>query len=460
MGSGSYYDVVLVGAGPAGVFAALELARNSPLSIALVDQGPDLPERLARQSADGRPDPALIMQGFGGAGAFSDGKLTLSPEVGGHLPEILGRDMASRLIEDVDRIWLEFGAPAELFGVNVDCVEELQARAVRSGLKLVELPLRHVGTDLAPQVLSAMRAALANRVDLLMNTAVEAIVAEKSGMHGVRLADGRKLTARYVLLAPGRSGAAWLRGEAQRLGLTMDQNPVDLGVRVEVPAPVLSELTDSLYEFKLLYWSRTFDNLVRTFCVCPYGEVVAERVDDVITVNGHSYANRRTENTNFALLVSSRFTEPFDDPIAYGLYIAKLANLLGNGVLVQRLMDLRQGRRTTAHRLEHSIVQPTLTSAAPGDLSYALPYRHLRVLLEMLEAMDKLTPGVWEGHTLLYGVELKLFSQRLKLTAELETEIPNLFACGDGAGVTRGLVQASASGLAAARAILSRSAKA
>ncbi|MCD6351588.1 MAG: FAD-dependent oxidoreductase [Armatimonadetes bacterium] len=450
------YDCIIVGAGPAGVFAALELAWHSDLRVALVDEGLDLPQRLARRAEDKRPDPALLMQGFGGAGAFSDGKLTLSPEVGGHLQEIVGREAVEALIADVDRVWLEFGAPAELYGADEAKVAELQARAVRCGLKLIELPLRHVGTDLAPQVLGRLREELAKRVTLIMGVAAEAVLTDGNGVRGVRLADGRELTARWVLLAPGRSGAAWLRDEARRLGLTLAQNAVDLGVRVETPAAVLEELTSNLYEFKLLYWSRTFDNLVRTFCVCPYGEVVEEKVDDVITVNGHSYAQRRTPNTNFALLVSSRFTEPFDDPIAYGLYIAKLANLLGKGVLVQRLLDLRQGRRSTHHRLTHSIVQPTLKSATPGDLSFVLPYRHLAALMEMLEAMEGLAPGIWEGHTLLYGVELKLYSQRLKLTAELETEVPGLFACGDGAGVTRGLVQASASGLAAARAIRAR----
>ena len=231
---------------------------------------------------------------------------------------------------------------------------------------------------------------------------------------------------------------------------------MDVGVRVEVPAPLLEELTDALYEFKLLYWSRTFDNLVRTFCVCPYGEVVAEKLEDIVIVNGHSYADRKTENTNFALLVSSRFTEPFHEPIRYGKYIAGLANLLGEGVLVQRLGDLRRGRRTTEHRLTHGIVRPTLSSATPGDLSFVLPYRHLLAILEMIEALDKLAPGVAEGHALLYGAEVKLYSSRVKVNTSLETEITGLYACGDGAGLTRGLVQASASGRSAGKAVAGR----
>lgn len=452
------YDVVIVGAGPAGMFAALELARCSSLSTALLDQGMDLPERVAERGQGGH-GPAALLHGFGGAGAFSDGKLGLSPEVGGRLPEILGRAQTERLIAEADLVWREFGAPEQLYGADAEAVGRLQARAVRCSLKLVEVPLRHVGTELLPVVLGGIREALAPRVDLRMGERVEELLVRDGRAIGVRLADGRQIDARYVVVAPGRSGAAWLRDQALKHGLSLAQNPVDLGLRVEVAAPILEELTSALYEFKLIYWSRVFDNAVRTFCVCPYGEVVTEQIDDVVTVNGHSYAQRRTPNTNFAVLVSSSFTEPFDDPIAYGLYIAKLANLLGDGVIVQRLTDLRQGRRSTAHRLAHSIVQPTLATATPGDLSYALPYRHLAALLEMLEAMEGLTPGIWEGHTLLYGVELKLYSQRLKLTHELETEVRNLFACGDGAGVTRGLAQASASGLAAARAILARATK-
>lgn len=449
------YDVVIVGAGPAGMFAALELARRSKLSVALLDQGMDLPERVAERG-QGRHSSAALLHGFGGAGAFSDGKLGLSPEVGGRLPEILGHAQTERLIAEADLVWREFGAPEALYGADAEAVGRLQAKAVRCSLKLVEVPLRHVGTELLPVVLGGVREALLPRVDLRMGELVEELLVQGGRVVGVRLADGRQISAEYVIVAPGRSGAAWLRDQARKHGLSLAQNPVDLGVRVEVAAPILEELTSVLYEFKLIYWSRVFDNAVRTFCVCPYGEVVTEQIDDVVTVNGHSYAQRRTPNTNFALLVSSSFTEPFDDPIAYGLYIAKLANLLGDGVIVQRLTDLRQGRRSTAHRLAHSIVQPTLATATPGDLSYALPYRHLAALLEMLEAMEGLTPGIWEGHALLYGVELKLYSQRLKLTAELETEVRNLFACGDGAGVTRGLAQASASGIAAARAIMAR----
>jgi hypothetical protein len=245
-----------------------------------------------------------------------------------------------------------------------------------------------------------------------------------------------------------------MREEARRLAIPSIPSPVDIGVRVEVPAPVLSPLTEAAYEAKLIYYSRTFDDKVRTFCMNPYGEVVLEDLDGLVTVNGHSYASRKTENSNFAILVSSIFTEPFDDPISYGQYIARLANLLGRGALVQRLGDLQVGRRTTSARLERCLTRPTLKNATPGDLSFVLPYRYLKDILEMLEALDTLVPGINSLHTLLYGVEVKFYSHRLKLSPDLETPIRNLFIIGDGAGITRGLIQASASGLIAARAVI------
>jgi uncharacterized FAD-dependent dehydrogenase len=272
----------------------------------------------------------------------------------------------------------------------------------------------------------------------------------------VKLKGGESLTADWVIVAPGRTGADWVKQEARRIGLSSTPNPVDIGVRIETPAAILSGLTDVAYESKLIYYAKTFDDKVRTFCMNPYGEVVTEETNGIITVNGHSYATKKTENTNFAILVSSTFTKPFDDPIAYGGVIAKLANLLGKGVIIQRLGDLMEGRRSTSERISRCITRPTLPSATPGDLSFVLPYRYLKDVMEMLEALDSIAPGIYTRHTLLYGVEVKFYSNRIKLSPALESEIKNLFFIGDGAGVTRGLLQASASGIIAAREVLRR----
>jgi len=397
------------------------------------------------------------MSGWGGAGAFSDGKLTLSPASGGQLDEILGQDRAQALIDQVDGIYVRYGANSTVYGGASDEFETLEKRSALSGLKLISVPIRHIGTEHCVKIMNRMHDDLvAAGVQVLTRTPVTRILTKNGRLTGVETKQGDVYQAEHVIVAPGREGAAWLRNIADDLGLSLTCNPVDLGVRVELPATVLEPITELLYEFKFLYYSRAFDDRVRTFCVCPYGEVSTEFAGEVMTVNGHSYADRRTANTNFALLVSKNFTEPFDDPIAYGKSIAHLANLLGGGVLVQRLGDLEAGRRTNTQRLKRSIVTPTLSSATPGDLGLVLPYRYIVNLLEMLHALDEIAPGVCSRHTLLYGVEVKFYSNRLTLTPGLETEVPNLFACGDGAGITRGLIQASASGLIAARSILER----
>jgi uncharacterized FAD-dependent dehydrogenase len=300
---------------------------------------------------------------------------------------------------------------------------------------------------------------LSPRIESRLRTAVASITVEKGRVKGVKTESGESFACDYLILAPGREGADWLAKEAERLKLTMHSNPVDVGVRVEVPAAVMAPLTDVLYESKLEFLSKSFDDRVRTFCMCPGGEVIMESTggcDPVITVNGHSYAERKTENTNFALLVSTAFTKPFNQPIAYGRYLARLANILSGGVLLQRLGDLMEGRRSTPERIERGLVKPTLKNATPGDLSFALPYRYLTDLVEMLTAMDKLVPGVASHHTLLYGIEVKFYSSRPQLSPSLETEVKGMFAIGDGAGVSRGLIQASVSGVVAAREIASR----
>jgi uncharacterized FAD-dependent dehydrogenase len=304
-----------------------------------------------------------------------------------------------------------------------------------------------------------MRDYLVSRLTLALGTAVSDINVDNGRVTGVVTETNESYQCDYLILAPGREGADWLSRKAERLGLTLHNNPVDVGVRVEVPKGVMEDFCNILYEAKLEYLSPTFEDKIRTFCMCPEGEVILESTggsDPVITVNGHSYAERKSDNTNFALLMSTNFTEPFREPIAYGKYLARLANMLSGGVLVQRFGDLMQGRRSTPARIKDGRVCPTLASATPGDLSFVLPYRHLAGIIDMLKAMDRLIPGVASGDTLLYGVEVKFYSGRLQLSPGLEAEVGNMFAAGDGAGVSRGLVQASASGVVAAREILGR----
>lgn len=459
------YDVVIVGSGPAGIFTALELARSSKLDILLLEKGRGLQSRYC-PSVNFRSDclsctPCGMVSGWGGAGAFSDGKLTLSPDVGGQLEKFVGVRNVEDLIDYVDRIYLEFGAPAHVYGTGPE-VERIARQAEESGLHLVPVPVRHLGTERSREILQHMHDFLANRV--VMRTGVEVIrvQAENRRVKCIETRRGEAIEAPFIVLAPGREGSDWLMRQAARLGLSIHNNPIDLGLRVEIPRNVLSALTDVLYEPKLKYESETFGDRIRTFCVCPAGEVTMESTggnDPVITVNGHSYADRKTDNTNFALLGSATFGAPFKDPISYGKSVARLANLLSGGAILQRLGDLQEGKCSMGYQIDEWIVQPTLESATPGDINAVLPYRFLKGIKEMLIRMDKLAPGVASPHTLLYGIEVKFYSSRLHLTENMETEIGNLFAIGDGAGVSRGLVQASASGVVAAQEILRRAQK-
>jgi len=450
-------QIAIVGAGPAGIFAALALSEAPGARVHIFEKGPDIDERIANSHGRGKArDPKWLLCGWGGAGAFSDGKLTLSAEVGGQLTAYLPRREVEALLAEVDGMWLRFGAPEELYGVNEEAMAELSRRATRADLEFVSARIRHMGTDHCPQVLREMRQALGPNVEVHANEAIGRVIVENGKLTGVESANGTLYPADYVILAPGREGSGWFSEEGARLGLSRVDNPVDVGVRVEVPAEIMADVTNVAYESKLICYPKTFDDRVRTFCMCPHGEVVKEYTEGIVTVNGHSYADQRTGNTNFALLVTTRFTEPFHDPLAYGRYLASLANLIGDGVIVQRLGDLRSGRRSTAARIARGLVQPTLTSATPGDLSYVLPHRYLSGILETLEALDRFAPGIGSRHTLLYGVEVKFYSARPKLSACLETEVSDLFAVGDGAGVTRGLMQASASGLLAGREVARR----
>ncbi|MGA8849187.1 MAG: NAD(P)/FAD-dependent oxidoreductase [Dehalococcoidia bacterium] len=458
------YDVVIVGAGPAGIFASLELC-NAGLNVLLLDKGREIDARLCpvqnRTGCCALCSPCHLVSGFGGAGAFSDGKLTLSTQVGGRLKELVGFDRARALIDYVDSIYLKFGAPPKVYGMGEN-IAELEREATSAGLTLIPVQLRHLGTELCHETLKAMQNYLSPKLDIRLRTTIKNIIVDDGVVKAVETSNGENLSCRYLILAPGREGAEWLCNEAERLKLSLDSNPVDVGCRIEVPMTTMEKLTSTLYESKLEFYSKSFNDRVRTFCMCPGGEVIMESTggsDPVITVNGIGYTQPRTKNTNFALLVSTTFTEPFHEPIAYGKYLARLANVLSGGVLVQRFGDLMDGRRSTQARLQNNPIEPSLKAATPGDLSFALPYRYLKSIVEMLQAIDKLVPGVASPYTLLYGIEVKFYSSRLKLTPCLETEIGNIFAAGDGAGISRGLVQASASGIVAAREILKRSGK-
>ncbi|WP_427340666.1 NAD(P)/FAD-dependent oxidoreductase [Caloranaerobacter sp. DY30410] len=454
------YNVIIIGGGPAGIFTALELLKHDEnMDILLLEKGRNIEGRICPIKTKGvkcvQCKPCSIVNGWGGAGAFSDGKLTLTSEFGGVLDEYMTKKELDDLINYVDRIYLKFGATEKIHGTNTEKIREIQRKAAAADLKLIPAKVKHLGTERCFNILKRMEEYLRDRITIKYLSPVEKILVKDGKVSGVVTKD-EEFFSDYVVAVPGREGSEWFKKEAERLGLSLKNNAVDIGVRVEVPAVVLEEITDVVYESKLIYYTKSFDDRVRTFCMNPYGEVVVENNDGIKTVNGHSYAERKTENTNFALLVSKEFTEPFKSPIAYGKYIATLANMLGDGVIVQRLGDLLDGRRTTESRLRRSLVQPTLIDATPGDLSLVLPYRHLTGIIEMLEAMDKIAPGVFSKHTLLYGVEVKFYSSRVKLTNNLETEIDNLFAAGDGAGVTRGLAQASVAGVVVAREIIRR----
>ncbi len=445
-----YFDIIIIGAGPSGIFAALSLAEKG-LKILILEKGFPLEQRNCprKELRCLGCRPCSILNGWGGAGAFSDGKLTLSKDFGGSLQEFAGEEKTEELISRVDEYYLFFNAPPAVYGNDKKAVSELQKKAAAAELKLIPAPIRHLGTENCFKVLEEMKRYLQEKVEFRFRQAVTEFLVEQGEIKGVKLENGDTLNARYVICGPGRQGSPWFYNEVRRLELNISNNPVDIGVRIELPAGVMEHITTEVYESKFIYYSPSFDDRVRTFCMNPFGEVVIENSEGVITVNGHSYRDkeRQTENTNFALLVSKNFTEPFKEPIRYGTYIASLANMLGGGVLIQRLGDLLAGRRTTEERLQRGLVRPTLKDATPGDLSLVLPYRYLRSILEMMEAMDIIAPGVYSRHTLLYGIEVKFYSHRVKLSPCLETEIRNLFAVGDGAGVTRGLIQASASGM-------------
>lgn len=436
------YEVIVVGAGPAGIFAVKRLNECGIEDIALFEAGRDINERGKEE----------VLRGWGGAGAFSDGKLILSPEAGGNLTDYLPYQKIKEMIEEVDKTMVHYGAPLTRYGGNPQKEEDLKKKATIAGMIYVPLVLKHLGTELAREILYRIREDAKGWCEFYPNSPIEKLIVEGGEVRGVIL-NGTPVYGRYVILAPGRVGSEWLMKECSRLGIESIPSPVDIGVRVEVPAVLMEEITQLVYEAKLLYFTPTFNDKVRTFCMNPYGEVVLEKADGLITVNGHSFKKEKTELTNFALLVSTTFTHPFKEPISYGKYIASLANILGGTVIVQRYGDLIQGRRSTPERIKKNLFQPSLKSATPGDLSFVLPYRILHNIKETISAMEGIVPGISSPNTLLYGVEVKFYSNRIKLKETMETEIKNLYIVGDGAGISRGLVQSAVSGMIAAEDI-------
>jgi uncharacterized FAD-dependent dehydrogenase len=458
------YDVIIIGAGPSGIFCAYELKEKRPdLKVLMIEKG----RRIENRQCPKRKtkvcvgcQPCSITTGFAGAGAFSDGKLSLSPDVGGNLPEILGYEKAVELIHESDSIYLKFGADTSVYGVDKEKeIREIRRKSINANLKLIECPIRHLGTEEGYKIYSRLQEDLLEKgVELLFNTMVKDILVEDGVVKGILTEQDEAYTAREVISAVGREGADWFSHICKERGIETEVGTVDIGVRVEVRDEVMDFLNKNLYEAKLVYHTPTFDDKVRTFCTNPSGEVATEYYDNgLAVVNGHAYKSHdmKTNNTNFALLVSKNFTKPFKTPIEYGKQIAQLSNMLCDGrIMVQTFGDLRRGRRTTEERLCRNNLIPTLKDAVPGDLSLVFPHRILVDIEEMILALDKVTPGIASDETLLYGVEVKFYSNKVVVNQDFETSIQGLRAIGDGASVTRGLQQASANGISVARSIL------
>lgn len=454
----NHYDVIIIGAGPAGIFAARELSLQGSGQVLLLEKGKTVDKRSCPVSEGASTclncQPCSIMSGWGGAGAFSDGKLTLTTEYGGWLSDYIGKEKLAELIAYVDNIYLANGAPEKVYGKNDEEFELLRQRMAHANLKLLPAHIRHMGTDNTLKVLQNLKSGLDKSITIKTGEAVEDILVDDFQVKGVKTKKASYFAPR-VICAPGRDGAHWFSEQARKLQIPLSNNQVDIGVRVELPAVTLQTFTDKIYEPKIVYNTKEFDDLVRTFCVNPNGHVVMENTNGIITVNGHSFAESKSNNSNFALLLSQEFTEPFNQPIVYGRCIASLANMLSGGIIVQRYGDLKRGRRSTSSRISKGLVEPTLKASVPGDLSLVLPHRYMVGIKECLEALDQAIPGVASDHTLLYGIEAKFYSARPQLSNHLKTCIKGLWACGDGAGVTRGLIQASVSGVVAAQEILS-----
>ncbi len=450
------YDIIIIGAGPGGIFSAYELTRiSSGRKIAVFESGTELENRRCPIDGDGvksciHCQSCAIMNGFGGAGAFSDGKYNITNQFGGTLHEYIGKRQATELMNYVDKINLRYGGQGTVLYSTADT--RIKKLCVENDLHLLDASVRHLGTDINYIVLENLYARLKDKVDFFFRTPVGKVMRTEQGYR--ISAGGDEYEADKVIISAGRSGSKWMEGICRDLEIPTKSNRVDIGVRVELPAEVFSHLTDELYESKIVYRTKQFEDLVRTFCMNPRGVVVNENTNGIVTVNGHSYEDpaKHTENTNFALLVAKHFSEPFKDSNGYGESIAKLSNMLGGGVMVQRFGDLIRGRRSNQKRLDEGFVTPTL-AATPGDLSLVMPKRILDGIVEMIYALDKIAPGTANDDTLLYGVEVKFYNMEVEIDENLETRHKGLFVIGDCSGVTHSLSHASASGVHVARVL-------
>ena len=457
------YDVIIIGAGPGGIFSAYELMKQDEnLKIAVFDAGHSLEQRHC--PIDGEKvkscigcKTCAIMNGFGGAGAFSDGKYNITNDFGGTLYEYIGRQKALELMKYVDTINMSHGGEGTKMYSTAGT--DLKKVCLQNKLKLLDASVRHLGTDVNYVVLKNLYDEMKDHMDFFFDAPVEKIQVKEDG-YLVSTKDA-EYACKKCIVSVGRSGSKWMETVCEDLKIPTKSNRVDNGVRVELPAVIFSHLTDELYESKIVYRTEKFEDNVRTFCMNPYGIVVNENTNGIVTVNGHSYdsPDLRTENTNFALLVAKHFSEPFKDSNGYGESIARLSNMLGGGVIVQRFGDLVRGRRSNQKRIEEGLVTPTL-SATPGDLSLVLPKRILDGIMEMIYALDKIAPGTANDDTLLYGVEVKFYNMEVELDENLQSRYPGLYIIGDGSGVTHSLSHASASGVYVARHILESEGKA
>ncbi len=462
------YDVVIIGAGPAGIFTALELIRRgSKKKIMMVEKGQPIEKRRCPKSQTHKcvncKPYCHITTGFSGAGAFSDGKLSLSPEVGGQLPELIGVDVAQETIEYADKIYLEFGADTHVEGVGrEEEVKEIRKRAIKAGLRLVDCPIRHLGTEKAQDIYYAIEQYLVeNGVDMLFGYECDNIILEGDACKGVYVKKGAEsieIFADHTVIATGRRGADWLEKLCAEHDISHQPGTVDIGVRVEIRNEVMEKVNDVLYESKLIGYPKPFKNKVRTFCQNPGGFVSQENYDnDLAVVNGHSYKELKSNNTNLAILCSHNFNQPFNQPIEYAQKVGELTNMLGAGhILVQRYGDILDGKRTWQKELDRSNVRPTLPDAVAGDITAAMPYRAMLNIINFIQAVDYVVPGFAAEETLLYSPELKFYSNRIKMDENLDTNVKGLHCLGDSSGWTRGLMMASVMGVLMGRSLADR----